>query len=163
MVDAQQVEAVRQALYSYARGVDRRDPALIAEAFWPDADITLGKIYSGPTPGFVDVAMGFMGMFSATRHDIGNVYVVERAGGGLAYEAYVRTWHWQSDDASVLTVLGRYLGHAEARGGAWRIAAHTEAMDWGETTPADASWFAANEELPKGRRDRDDESYRWLA
>jgi hypothetical protein len=163
LLDARQAEAVRQALYTYARGVDRRDPALIAAAFWPDAAITLGKIYAGPTAGFVEVAMGFMGMFAATRHDIGNVLIVPRPGGGLAYEAYVRTWHWQAAEKTALTVLGRYLGHAEARDGIWRIAAHTEAMDWGETTPVDASWFEANDELPKGRRDPDDESYRWLA
>ncbi|MBB6227912.1 ketosteroid isomerase-like protein [Polymorphobacter multimanifer] len=163
MVEAHAAEAIRQALYTYARGVDRRDPDLIAAAFWPDAVITLGSIYSGAPAGFVEVAMGFMGMFAATRHDIGNVLLVPVGDGRIAYEAYVRTWHWQEADGRELVVLGRYLGHAEQRDGVWRSVAHTEAMDWGETRAVDAGWFEANGELPKGRRDRDDESYRWLA
>jgi hypothetical protein len=154
-------EAVRQAIYTYCRGVDRLDPELIAAAFWPDATITLGSIYAGPPPGFVDVAMGFMGMFAATRHDVGNISL-RRDGDAIGYEAYVRTWHWIEAAGKELVVLGRYIGRATARDGEWRIAEHGELMDWGEERAVDAGWFAANAELEKGRRDRGDASYRWL-
>jgi ketosteroid isomerase-like protein len=158
---ANDAEAVRQAIYRYARGVDRLDPALVADAFWPDARITLGSIYSGGRDGFVDVAMGFMGMFAATRHDIGNILLAHQAG-SIGYEANVRTWHWLRDKGMELTVLGRYIGRAEQRDGEWRLAEHGELMDWGEERSADAGWFEGNAELEKGRRDRDDASYRWL-
>lgn len=154
-------EQIRQALYRYARGVDRLDAELIADAFWPDATITLGAIYSGPPAGFVEVAMDFMGMFAATRHDIANV-VLEGAGDSRGYEAYVRTWHWHKERGVELEVLGRYIGRAERRGGAWRIAEHGELMDWGVERPVDGGWFQANGELPKGERSRDDGSYRWV-
>ncbi len=162
-------EAVRQALYRYARGVDRLDAALITDAFWPDARITLGSIYAGGRDGFVDVAMGFMGMFATTRHDIGNI-VLAADGKSIGYEANVRTWHWLRDKGTELVVLGRYVGRAEVRdpgsasgaGGVWRLAEHGELMDWGEERPVDATWFEGNAELEKGRRDRDDGSYRWL-
>jgi hypothetical protein len=158
----QDAEGVRQAIYRYARGVDRLDAALIRNAFWPDATVTLGAIYSGGPDGFVEVAMGFMGSFAATRHDVGNI-VMAPDGDSIGYEAYVRTWHWQAEHGRELEVLGRYVGRAERRGGEWRLAEHGELMDWGAERPVDASWFAANGELEKGRRSREDGSYRWLA
>jgi len=158
---ADDAEGVRQAIFRYARGVDRLDAALIASAFWPDARVSLGTIYEGRPEGFVEVAMGFMGMFSATRHDVGNVSLLPD-GDSIGYEAYVRTWHWQEAAASELEVLGRYIGRAEKRGGEWRLAEHGELMDWGVERPVDAGWFTANGELEKGRRSREDGSYRWL-
>lgn len=156
-------EAVRQAIYTYCRGVDRLDPELVASAFWPDATITLGSIYAGPPAGFVDVAMGFMGMFLATRHDVGNV-LMTRDGDTIGYEAYVRTWHRLEAPDRELIVLGRYIGRATHRDdGAWRIAEHGELMDWGEERTVDATWFTGNAELEKGRRDRSDFSYAALA
>lgn len=154
-------EAVRQAIYRYARGVDRLDADLIAGAFWPDARITLGAIYDGGPEGFVAVAMGFMGMFAATRHDVGNI-VLAPAGDSMGYEAYVRTWHWQEGAGTELEVLGRYIGRAEQRGGEWRLAEHGELMDWGAERPVDAGWFTGNGELPKGERSREDGSYKWI-
>jgi len=154
-------EGVRQAIYRYARGVDRLDPGLIAGAFWPDARVTLGTIYDGGPDGFVEVAMNFMGMFAATRHDVGNI-VLAQDGDSMGYEAYVRTWHWHEAAGSELEVLGRYIGRAEKRAGEWRLAEHGELMDWGEERPINSAWFAANAELEKGQRSRADGSYRWL-
>lgn len=154
-------EGVRQAIYRYARGVDRLDPALIEGAFWPDARITLGTIYDGPPAGFVAVAMGFMGIFAATRHDVGNI-ALAADGASMGYEAYVRTWHWLEAEGAELEVLGRYIGRAEKRGEEWRLAEHGELMDWGAQRPVDAGWFSANAELEKGQRSRADGSYRWL-
>jgi hypothetical protein len=167
---ADDAEAVRQALYRYARGVDRLDAELVADAFWPDAQIALGQIYAGGRDGFVEVAMGFMGMFAATRHDIANI-VLAPAGDSIGYEANVRTWHRFADRPAELTVLGRYIGRAERRGdrsgsgagGAWRLAEHGELMDWGEERAIDPAWFDGNAELEKGARSRADGSYRWLA
>lgn len=76
----------------YAREVDRLDAALIAQAFRPDARVALGTICHGEPEGFVGVAMGFMGMFAATRHDVGN-FVLAQTCDSMGYEAYVRTWH----------------------------------------------------------------------
>ncbi len=154
-------EGVRQAIYRYARGVDRLDPALIGAAFWPDARVTLGTIYDGGPEGFVEVAMGFMGMFAATRHDVGNI-VLAPDGESMGYEAYVRTWHWQEASGTELEVLGRYIGRAEKRDGEWRLAEHGELMDWGAERLVDAAWFKGNGELEKGQRSRADGSYKWL-
>ena len=150
-------EAVRQALLRYCRGADRLDADLVRDAFWPDARITLGSIYSGDTEGFVLVALGFMGLFAATRHDVGNMLLAPGPD-GIAYEAYVRAWH--RAERRELVVLGRYIGRATERNGEWRLAEHGELMDWGEERDVDPAWFDANAELEKGRRDRSDGSYR---
>jgi hypothetical protein len=158
-------EAVRQAIYRYARGVDRLDAALVRDAFWPDATIRLGSIYAGGREGFVDVAMQFMGMFRATRHDVANVGLAFD-GTSCGYEAYVRTWHWLAGPESgsrELVVLGRYIGRAVERDGVWRLAEHGELMDWGEERAVESGWFEGNAELEKGRRDRADASYAVLA
>ncbi len=157
--DANAAEAVRQALYTYARGVDRRDRALIAAAFSENARISLGKIYSGGPDGFADVAMEFMGMFAATRHDVGNIRMITHGDGAIGYEAYVRTWHLMSDGGRELTVLGRYIGKAREGASGWRLDEHDELMDWGEERPVASDWFAGNGELTKGRRDAEDGSY----
>lgn len=162
MIHYDDAEAVRQAIYRYARGVDRLDADLIRGAFWSDARVMLGTIYDGAPEGFVAVAMGFMGMFAATRHDVGNILLAEN-GDTMGYEAYVRTWHWHKDAGTELEVLGRYIGRAEKRGGEWRLAEHGELMDWGAERPTDDGWFAANGELEKGQRSRADGSYKWLA
>lgn len=162
-------EAVRQALLRYCRGVDRLDAELIRAAFWPDARVTLGAIYDGAPDGFVEVAMGFMGMFAATRHDVANMVLAMRPD-GIGYEAHVRTWHRiepASDGATEgatreLEVLGRYIGRATERDGEWRLAEHGELMDWGVERAVDAGWFDGNAELDKGRRDRADGSYRFV-
>ncbi|MEE4205275.1 MAG: nuclear transport factor 2 family protein [Erythrobacter sp.] len=155
-------EQVRQALYRYGRGADRLDPDLIRSAFWPDAQVTLGTIYTGDTEGFVEVAIGFMGMFAATRHDIANVVMVEE-GDSIGYEAYVRAWHWHEDAKTELEVMGRYIGRAVQRDGEWRLMEHGELMDWGAERKVDDTWFKNNAELEKGERNRADGSYRWVA
>lgn len=155
-------EAVRQALFTYARGVDRRDRALIVAAFADDAQISLGSIYSGGREGFADVAMGFMGMFAATRHDIANVRLVAHGDGSIGYEAYVRTWHLMADGGRELVVLGRYIGRARATAAGWQLAEHGELMDWGAERAVDASWFAGNAELEKGQRGPGDGSYAFV-
>lgn len=154
-------EQVRQAIYRYARGVDRLDAALIAGAFWPDARIAMGQIYQGGPEGFVPIAMGFMGMFAATRHDVANI-ALSADGDSMGYEAYVRAWHWQAEADKELEVLGRYVGRAEKRENEWRLAEHGELIDWGAERAVDAGWFTGNAEMEKGRRGREDGSYRWL-
>ena len=56
-------------------------------------------------------------------------------------------------------MLARYLGRLARTPAGWRIAKHSEVLDWGEDRAADPAWFEGNAELPKGARDRTDPSY----
>ena len=155
--------AIPQLLYRYCRALDRLDAALLDQVFAPDADIDMGAIYHGPPAGFVPVMQGFMGSMHTTRHEVGNV-LIELAGDRAGVEAYVTAWHRIERDGATqeLIVRARYLSTAALTGGVWRLIAHSEVVDWGALTPALAEWFENNAELPKGRRDLGDASYRVL-
>lgn len=155
----------RRLLLTYARAADRLDRELLRTILHPDARIELGSIYQGGPEGFVDVVMGFMGQMAATRHDVGNFLVEHDGPDRTASEAYVQAWHRMDgpDGTAELTVYGRYLTRYERRDGRWAIAWHSEVIDWGRMVPADPGWFDANTEMGKGRRDREDQSYRLFA
>lgn len=158
------LEAEREArrlLASYARAADRLDRALLESIFHPDATISLGTIYRGGVPGFLDTCIGFMGAMAATRHDLGQQLVRMEQPGRAAVETYVQAWHRLDtpDGTRELTVFGRYLNRIERRNIHWAIAWHSELIDWGRDLPADPAWFDANTEMEKGRRNEDDASY----
>lgn len=148
----------------YARALDRLDAPLLRSLFHDDARIEMGAIYSGGVDGFVEVAMGFMRAMAATRHEVSNLLVEERQAGLAVGESYVRAWHRieTPEGTRELVVLGRYLNRFESRGGEWRIGWHCELIDWGEERGVDPGWFDGSAELEKGRRDREDASYRLL-
>lgn len=152
--------AIPQLICRYCRALDRLDAALLDTVFTADADLDFGAIYRGPPAGFVAVMLGFMGSMAATRHEVGNILIAadgDRAG----VESYVTAWHRLegTDGTQELIVRARYLSTAALTGGAWRLVAHSEVLDWGAVTPASAAWFDGNAELPKGTRDRSDASY----
>ncbi len=155
--------AIPQLIYRYCRALDRLAPALLDEVFAPDADIDLGAIFRGPPAGFVPVMLGFMGSMAATRHEVGNV-VIEVDGDRAGVESYVTAWHRidAPEGTKELIVRARYLSIAARTGAGWRLVAHGEVVDWGALTPASPAWFDDNAELPKGRRDRADASWRVL-
>jgi len=156
-------ETIRGLIHRYARAVDRLDLASLDPLFWPDAEVQLGVFYRGNPAGFVEVVRDFMGSMAATRHCVSTM-IIDLDGAVAGIESYVDAWHRieTPSGTQVLAVAARYISRAECRDGAWRLSAHSEVMDWGELRAADAAWFEQNAELPKGRRDRDDPSYRVL-
>lgn len=152
----------RRLLATYARAADRLDRGLLETIFHPDARVELGTIYQGGVAGFLEVCIGFMGAMGATRHDLGQQLVIIEAPGSALVETYVQAWHRLEtpDGTRELTVYGRYLTRIERRDERWAIAFHSELIDWGRDVVADPAWFDGNGEMEKGRRDRDDASYR---
>jgi hypothetical protein len=107
--------------------------------------------------------MGFQGAMRDTQHLVGNVQA-HVDGDRATAESYVHAHHViaQGEDLVQLMVGARYLDRFERRAGEWRIAFRTEVIDWGRWLPVPERWFEQNNEMPKGRRDRDDLSYRYL-
>jgi len=161
---ADAVLGVQQTLCAYCRGIDRIDAQLLRQVFAPEATIDLGAIYRGGVGGFIETATRFMSSMRATRHELCNV-LVRVDGAEARAESYVRAWHLVSDDKGdrELVVLGRYLNALRLHGDDWLIVRHTELIDWGAENETSTHWFAANEEMPKGRRDRRDLSYEFLS
>lgn len=157
--------AIRNLIFTYARAADRLDGPLLRTVFADDAEIDLGSIYQGGPAGFEAIVLAFMGSMTATRHSVTNVLIAFPDARSAVAESYVSAWHRLNtpEGECELTVLGRYLNRAERCGEGWLLTHHSEVIDWGERRPVDSRWFEENRELDKGRRDRSDRSYRFLA
>jgi hypothetical protein len=144
--------AATDALHRYCRGIDRLDPALVASAFHPGAEL----IDYGPAPlsieTFVEHALASLGSrFVATQHRVSNISVERRAdrAGEAVLEAYVLAFHVERhDDVHRLhTFAGRYIDRFELRDGDWRIARRTLRHDWSRIEQIDetmsGTWVAS--------------------
>jgi len=156
-------EALRERIMSSSRAMDRLDRDLYAAQFWPEAEVDYGVFYKGRIDGFLDVVMGFQGAMRDTQHLVGNIDI-RLDGDHAAAESYVHAHHVLEKDGELVQLMvgARYLSRFEQRAGEWRISYQTEAMDWGRWLPIADKWFDENQEMPKGRRGREDLSYRFL-
>jgi hypothetical protein len=147
---------INDALASYCRGIDRLDPAAVAAAFHPGAEL----IDYGPAPmtieQFVEHAIGSLrSRFAATQHRLSNTLIEFDATGALV-ETYVLATHVEStlDGERLHTFAGRYIDRFTEVEGAWRIARRTLRNDWSKVEPIEermrGTWPAS------GRGDRPD-------
>jgi hypothetical protein len=83
--------AIRQVLYRYCRGVDRRDFELIRSCYHPDATCDHGT-YRGDLDGFMSYLQGELPRFESTMHMLGNV-LIDLDGDRARSEAYALAFH----------------------------------------------------------------------
>lgn len=159
-------EAIRECLYTYCRGIDRRDEAALRAAYWPDAMDRHGA-YSGSASGFIEAALKVLASGPRMIHMIGNVSIALR-GSAAAVESYFHALQQDRDPAGRprnTLLCGRYVDRFEKRDGAWRIAQRTVVYDWIEESPGpegdEASRFGPR--IPNGRPRPDDPWYSLLA
>ena len=129
--------AIRNAMYRYARGVDRREWDLVRSAFHPDAWDDHGA-YRGGVDGLIEWVSRRHAAIDQSMHFLGNC-LVEFADADTAlvetyYSAFLRLGPEAQESRSMLlgegagsgsadlTVLGRYIDRFERRSGDWRIA-----------------------------------------
>jgi hypothetical protein len=147
----------RSAVFTYCRALDRLDHDLLRSCYADDARIEMGSIYAGGPDGFAETAMAFMGSMRATRHVIGQMLDL-----GGVIESYVDAWHLLEDEdgrSNELLVRARYFHRFTDNIGEPKILFQSEVVDYGETRPADTSWFAGDIGMDRGTRGRDDASY----
>ena len=129
--------AIEQNLYRYARGVDRKDWAMVRSAYHPGAWDNHGN-YQGDIEGFIASLEKRHATIVQSLHLISNVMVefdgpdsalvesyftaYQRLGpeAGAARAAYVREPLGEADCVDN-EVVGRYLDHVTRRDGRWRI------------------------------------------
>jgi hypothetical protein len=149
VTDVDDRQQIHSTLLRYCRGIDRLDPAAIAAAFHPGAEL----IDYGPEPftieDFAEHAVASLGKrFTATQHRISNT-AIELDGDRALVETYVLAYHVEATgDGDVLhTFNGRYIDRFERRDGAWLIASRTLRHDWSKVEPIDApmrgTWVAS--------------------
>lgn len=151
--------AIRQCATRYVRGADRHDDELLASAFWPDAQINYGSLFTGNRDAFVAwVEMRHSTAWVAHTHNITNQTIVMDGADAADVESYCVWLLRRADDTGVLA-CGRYIERYERRGGEWRILIReliTDVAFKAECFPTDPRFVGPN----VGRWDREDLSYR---
>lgn len=141
---AQRFEIIALAA-QYMRGLDRRDEALLAAQFWPDARLEYG-IFTGGPQDFAAFCMAALQDHDRNHHLIGQ-HVIEFAGDEAFGEVYYQAYHRTTDDTGAkrdLVIAGRYVDRYERRsGGIWKIAYRSELVDWLRDDPASDAMLAA--------------------
>ena len=148
--DAADHAAIRAVLDRLARGVERRDQALIDSAFWPEAGHQAGQAglaamiralpllqgarRSTQMPGDLRITLTSAGVASAGGAAAGG------ADGTATVESRVVASHLLdvASDQREIVIAGRYIDRLERRHGEWRIADRRFLPDWKRV--ADAGW-----------------------
>ncbi|MFC4595747.1 nuclear transport factor 2 family protein [Sphingobium tyrosinilyticum] len=156
-------QEITETIYRIARGIDRGQVALYADAFHPDGQDFHGFL-NGPVKKVLDNLANTKLIF--TQHMIGNV-LVELDGEVAQAESYFTSFHQGRDpDGTMIdeTLRGRYLDRFERRdGGPWKIARRVVLWDWTKVEPSGDTWVdrvlqrpGAEDRFIYGRRDRED-------
>jgi hypothetical protein len=148
--------AIYDCLVRYSRGLDRHDSELIASAFWPDAQVNYGSLFSGPRDEFVEWANELESQNEYHSHHIGT-QTVDFDGDTAHVETcvlYIVRTHAKAERLG----CGRYLDVLERRNGEWRIVLREFLAEMGNAgVPSlivDSPWTG------RGRWDRGDLSYK---
>jgi hypothetical protein len=124
-------QAITDCMYLYARGMDRADAALLAEAFWHDAQIH-GELYSGGVTEFIGFSVpAGLANWDRMMHMITNS-VIRIDGDKAAAESCFYGYHVGKAGAASgdLIISGRYLDRFERRDDEWRISEKTILFEW---------------------------------
>jgi ketosteroid isomerase-like protein len=147
---------ISDCLVRYLRGLDRHDAELIASAFWPDAQVNYGVLFSGPRDDFVDWANELESQNAYHQHHV-TTQTVDLDGDVAHVESYVLYIVRTHDDSERLGA-GRYIDVFERRAGEWRIALREFLAEIGNTGVPSA--LVARPWTDRGTWDRTDLSYR---
>ena len=153
--------AIREVLWRYCRGVDRRDADIVTSCYHPDAyDDHVGNIYTGETvgQGLVDWMNDIM---VKTTHNI-TTNTIEVNGVLAGSESYTTSMHILKgqDDGENRTMLSvaRYIDRFERRQDQWKIISRLVVPEF--------TGLASMEMLPfqsLAKQDRTDPSYQVLS
>jgi len=113
------VLAVRDLVYRYARGVDRRDVALVGSCFAPDARYE-GSLASGTIADMLAALPVAMARYTTTLHFMGEP-AVSIEGSAAHSETPTIAYHVLRDSGALRTVAVRYLDRLERGPAGWWI------------------------------------------
>lgn len=162
---------IQDLALAYARGVDRRDWALVRSVYHPDAHDDHGA-YKGGVDGFIDWLERRHAFIAHSMHFVTNCliefagpdsalvetyYLAQQTMGPEAGESRLMLLGDRKvapDAAVAMEVAGRYVDHFERRGGKWAIARRIVVFEKVRATE-DASLTIAEDWVGQ-RRDGDD-------
>ncbi len=164
MTQSRSVEALfdRQEIYDvlvkYARGVDRGDADLVAEAYHPDAIEDHGGTFLGPASDYVAMLREVLPKAPRMSHIITNI-AIELDGDKALTECYFLTFSRRETREETFDsfTLARAVDRFEKRDGVWKIAHRRIAWEWNHEMEFRETWgrgaIAADpEKLVRGGR-----------
>ncbi|MEX0404075.1 nuclear transport factor 2 family protein [Aquibium sp. LZ166] len=132
-------DAIRDAMYRYARGVDRLDPDLIRSAYHSDAHDDHGS-YKGDVDGLIEWIMRRHASIDQSMHLIANTLIEFLSNDVAVMESYVivpqsypaearetiRAWVGEEElnkgERLAVVMYARMIDRFERRAGEWKIA-----------------------------------------
>ncbi len=123
-------QAITEVLYRYCRGVDRCDRAILASAYWPEAEDD-HMVFAASGDKLLDSICDSIREMH-TQHRIHNVLIDFESPTRAWCESYVVAYHCMAVGAGREEVIfgGRYLDRFDKRGGEWRIGHRKLVMDY---------------------------------
>jgi SnoaL-like domain len=129
-------DQIRDVLYRYARGVDRKDEELLKSCYHPDG-IDAHWSFIGNGHDFAEEILQphQMGQVPNFKHFITNILIEVSDDRAFCESSYLFSQTLQLDEANIATLTneGRYLDVFERRNGEWRIL-------WRLLVPEAGSW-----------------------
>jgi hypothetical protein len=151
---------IMDCLVRFSRAMDRFDRDLFMSAFHPDATIAAGPFVGGPEELYAwAIPMHDHGQI-ATHHNLLN-HTCDIDGDTAHTETYYLFVGRNRDDTNWIAG-GRYIDRFERRGGEWRIALRTNAIEWSGMVPTLPIPFGDVSDLfvnGSPQRGKDDPSY----
>ncbi len=154
-------EAIRDCIYRYSHGIDRRDRETLRLCYWPDATDDHVS-FSGNAYEFIDVIMPFLKGLKASTHSMSNILIRIDDGGKTArVETYWHVFHREPGENGAADydyiAGGRYLDRFEQRDGEWRILTRVLIRDWYQVIEGTGDW-ASYLRSPEGPHGSDKET-----
>ena len=142
-------DAIRHCVATLARGEDRRDPALISAAYWPDSRSDYG-VFEGSFDEYLAWVVPGADAITNTQHVLGQSYIQLEDENNAKVETQVVSYHRvDMGEGEVDTCIGgRYLDKFEKRDGEWRIAHRTMLYDWYQDWGKSIDWSQGVMGLP---------------
>ena len=134
-------QACTDLVYRFARGLDRRDEALLRSVFHPDGTDDHGY-FKGTGAEFVDWVLPLLANMERTQHLVGNVLVDVR-GDKAVSESYFVASHDLVDgngNERRMTTAGRYLDRFSVHDGEWKIIHRLAVYDWNANVERTDKW-----------------------
>ena len=153
-------QEILDCLTRFSRGMDRFDREVFLSAFHEDATMAAGPFVGSPADCYAWAsAMHEQGQV-ATHHNLLNVtYDID---GDVAHTETYYLFVGRNRDDSNWIAGGRYIDRLEKRGGEWRIALRTNAIEWSGMVPTMPIPFADVPDIfgnGAPARGKDDPSY----
>jgi hypothetical protein len=156
---------IAEVVVRYCRAFDRCDEVMLRSCFHPDATHQHGS-FSGLSSDFCTMGLALVRGVALTHHQLGPVSI--ELDGEVAFtETYFTSYHRAGETPpgggaphEDRIMGGRYVDRFERRDGAWRIAHRRGVNEWLRHEPASDRGFFERPASERGRRDRDDPTYR---